>query len=181
MTDEARRQNLFGAYALAVADRIRVETEQAVGHTGAAAAALLVIAQFPDRTVEFLRRAVGLSHPAAVRVVDRLVEQRLVLRRPSGRGPAVALTLTAAGRRRAGKIRDVRHDVLAHALPELTAVESATLTRVLQKGLARLSGSPGCTICRLCDQGCCPRDTCPVALRQAELGVPPPEPVPLPR
>src|SRR5215475_2292909 len=99
--DDNRLENLLGAFVLAVADRLRLETEEAVGHTGAAAAALVTIAHFPNRSVEFLRQAIGLSHPAAVRVDDRLVEQGLVRRRPSGHGPAVALTVTAAGRRQA--------------------------------------------------------------------------------
>src|SRR3954449_9244831 len=107
MDEEERRANMLGAFALAVADRVRVETEAAVGHSGAAAAALVMVAQFPDRTVEFLRRAVGLSHPAAVRVVDRLVDDGLVRRRVAGPGPAVALTATAKGRRAARRVLDV--------------------------------------------------------------------------
>lgn len=179
MIDDARQQNLLGAFVLAVADRIRVETEQSVGHTGAAAAALVTIAHFPGRSVEFLRQAIGLSHPAAVRVVDRLVEQGLVRRRPAERGPAVALTVTAAGRRQARTILDVRARVVAGALPRLSARESAALTAVLEKGLAHLSSSPGSIICRLCDQGRCRRDDCPVVQRQVELGTPPPEATPV--
>src|SRR5919206_3636311 len=117
MDEDDRRANLLGAFALVVADRLRAETEAAVGHSGAAAAALVTIVQFPGRTVEFLRRAVGLSHPAAVRVVDRLVEERLVRRRAAGRGPAVALTATAKGRRAARRVLDVRPAVVADALP----------------------------------------------------------------
>jgi MarR family transcriptional regulator, negative regulator of the multidrug operon emrRAB len=172
-------RNHLGAFVLAVADRIRVETEAAVGHTGAAAAALVTIAHLPDRSVEFLRRAIGLSHPAAVRVVDRLVEQRLVRRRPAGRGPAVALTLTAAGRRRARRVLEVRERVLAEALPELTPAESGALSSILAKALAGLASSPRTTMCRLCDQGHCRTGDCPVERRQIELGVPPPAPVPL--
>jgi MarR family transcriptional repressor of emrRAB len=179
VSDDDRRVNLLGAFVLAVADKLRVDTEEAVGHTGAAASALVMIAQFPDRTVEFLRQAIGLSHPAAVRVVDRLAEQRLVRRRRAGRGPAVALSTTAAGRRQARAILDVRREVLANALPELTKAESATLAKILEKGLAHLSGSPGSRSCRLCDQGRCPRDECPVVQRQIELGAPPPEAVPV--
>jgi DNA-binding MarR family transcriptional regulator len=179
MNEEERYENLLGAFALAVADRIRVETEEAVGHTGAAAGALLTIAHFPDRTVEFLRQAVGLSHPAAVRVVDRLVEQRLVRRRPAGRGPAVALRTTAAGKRQARKILEIRRSVLADALPQLSPPESATLSVILEKALTRLADSPGTTICRLCDQGRCRTAACPVARRQVELAAPPPEPEPL--
>src|SRR4051794_41880753 len=91
MGEEERRANMLGAFALALADRLRAETEAAVGHSGAAAAALVTIVQFPGRTVEFLRRAVGLSHPAAVRVVDRLLERRLLRRRPAGPGAAGAV------------------------------------------------------------------------------------------
>ena len=52
--------------------------------------------EYNDRII---RRSIGLSHPAAVRAVDRLVEQGLVRRRRVGRGAAAALTATAAGRR----------------------------------------------------------------------------------
>jgi DNA-binding MarR family transcriptional regulator len=181
MDDDERRANLLGAFALAVGDRLRAETEAAVGHSGAAAAALVTIVQFPGRTVEFLRRAVGLSHPAAVRVVDRLVEERLVRRRAAGRGPAVALTATAAGRRTARRILDVRRDVLARAMPpDLSQVEAELLTAILERALAAQADTPGTTICRLCDMARCRRIDCPVVDRQTALGHPPPdfEPVP---
>jgi DNA-binding MarR family transcriptional regulator len=179
MSDADRRENLLGAFVLAVADRLRRETGDAVGHAGAAGAALVTIAQFPGRSVEFLRLAVGLSHPAAVRVVDRRVEQGLVRRRPAGRGPAVALTATAAGTRQARTVLDVRRTVLAAAIPELSEVELVTFTTILEKALAQLADSPGTTICRLCDQGRCRGQDCPVEGRQIELGAPPPEAVPL--
>lgn len=179
MSATARRDNLLGAFVLALADQIRDETEQAVGHSGAAPAALVTIAHFPGRTVEFLRQSVGLSHPAAVRVVDALARQGLVRRRPAGHGPAVALTVTAAGGRLARTILDVRAAAVARALPRLTVTESASLTAVLEKALSRMSDAPGSTICRLCDQGRCRRRDCPVALRQAELGAAPPQPAAL--
>jgi MarR family transcriptional regulator, negative regulator of the multidrug operon emrRAB len=178
LNDDDRRENLLGAFVLAVADRVRLETEAAIGHTGAAAAALVTITQYPDRTVEFLRQTLGLSHPAAVRVVDRLVEQRLVRRRPAGRGPALALAPTAAGRRRARELLELRQLVLANALPELSRAESATLCAILERALANLADSPGTTICRLCDTRRCRRSDCPVVGRQRELGRPPPDPAP---
>lgn len=177
MASQKARENMLGAYVVAVADRLRQETEEVIGHTGGAAAALVTIAQFPDRTVEFLRQAIGLSHPAAVRVVDRLVEQGLVVRRPAGRGPAVALTATEQGQRRARELLDRRARVLADALPELTDTEAAALTTILEKALAHLAAAPRTTTCRLCDQCVCREADCPVVRRQAELGSPPPEPV----
>jgi DNA-binding MarR family transcriptional regulator len=179
VNEDDRLENLLGAFALAVADRLRSETEDAIGHTGAAAAALITIAQYPDRTVEFLRQTLGLSHPAAVRVVDRLVEQRLVRRRAAGRGPALALAPTATGRRRAREILDLRQEVLADALPELSRTESDTLSAILERALAHLADSPRTTICRLCDARRCGRPDCPVVRKQRELGRTPPDPAPL--
>jgi MarR family transcriptional repressor of emrRAB len=172
---EDRGQNLLGAFVLEVAGRIQRETEAAIGHAGATAAALVTIAQFPGRTVEELRRAIGLSHPAAVRAVDRLEEERLVKRRAAGRGPAVALTATAAGRRRARQILDIRHRILAEALPGVSRDEERVLTEVLQRALSGLADAPAPVICRMCDTGRCRRGECPVMERQAERGNPPPQ------
>ena len=177
--DSSRLENLVGALALAVADRIREETETTIGHTGATAAALVSIAHFPARTVDFLSRAIGLSHSATVRVVDRLVEQGLVRRRRGSGGPALALTVTPAGKRHARKLIAVRRRVLADALSGLSRSESEVLASALEKALRNLTDPLGGTICRLCDQGSCRGWECPVAERQTELGKPPPEPVPL--
>jgi MarR family transcriptional repressor of emrRAB len=180
MRARARQENLLGALALAVSDRLRQESEVAVGHSGAAAAALLTIAQYPGGTVEELRRAIGLSHAAAVRVVDRLADAGLVRRRPGGRGPALALMATPRGRSHARRILEIRRKVLADALPSLSAAEGATITAILERALANLAGDPvfGATICRLCD-GACRDEACPVAARQAEAGNVPPRPVSL--
>jgi DNA-binding MarR family transcriptional regulator len=174
-----RGHNLLGAFVLEIADRIRAATEEAIGHSGATAAGLLTIAQFPDGTVEDLRKAIGLSHPAAVRVVDRLVAEKLVHRRPADRGPAVALTATAAGRRKARAILDVRRNVLRGVVPALSPDEEAALTAILEKALAHLADAPDPTLCRLCDKARCRRPDCPVVLQQTERGTPPPEFAPL--
>jgi DNA-binding MarR family transcriptional regulator len=172
---EDRGQNLLGAFVLEVAGRIQRETEAAVGHGGATAAALITIAQFPGRTVEELRRAIGLSHPAAVRAVDRLAEAKLVKRGPAGRGPAVALTATATGRRKARQILDIRGRILADALPALSTQEERVLTAVLERSLSRLADDAEPIVCRMCDTGRCRTGECPVMERQAARGNPPPE------
>jgi MarR family transcriptional repressor of emrRAB len=175
----AALENMLGALALAITDSLRAETEGLVGRSGAAAGALATIAQFPDRSVEFLRRAVGLSHSAAVRLVDQLVDDGLVLRRPSGRGPAVSLTPTEAGRSRARAILGRRKEVLAHALAPLSADEADALAAMLDKVLAQVAADPGTTVCRLCNQQQCRARGCPVVQRQAELGAPPPPATPV--
>jgi hypothetical protein len=129
--------------------------------------------------VEFLRRTIGLSHPAAVRVVDRLVDsdwcagdQRVGARRWRSRP-------RPPGDVKHARFLDVRRRVLAGALPELSRAEWATLSAILVKALVHLSDAPGTTICRRCDQGRCRRADCPVARRQIDVGAPPPDPVPL--
>jgi DNA-binding MarR family transcriptional regulator len=179
MDDALRAHNLLGAFAVGVGDRLRARAEEVVGLGGAAPAALVTIAQLPGGTVEELRQAIGLSHPAAVRVVDRLVAAGLVTRRLKGRGPAVALTATAAGRRRALRALDAREEVLAESFAPLDAAEAAGLTRALEQALAALASSPRTTVCRLCDMDRCRRGDCPVETAQVQLGVPPPPHTPL--
>lgn len=176
--DRAALANMVGAFALAMADAIRRESEELIGRTGAAAAALTTLVQFPDRSVEFLRRAIGLSHSATVRVVDQLVDDGLVVRRRAGRGPAVALTPTAAGRATATTVLARRQHVLSSALDGLTDAEAAALTAVLDKLLVRVAGTPETTACRLCDQQRCRSRGCPVVERLTDLGTPPPAPGP---
>lgn len=176
--DADHRANLLGAFAVAIVDRLRHETEAAIGHSGASAAALTVIAQYPGSTIEELRQAIGLSHPAAVRVVDRLEERRLVRRRLVVHGPAVALTATPAGRRTARRLLDLRRRVLAEAMPELSAQEAVALSAVLEQGLERLAAdaSRSPTICGLCDAGPCRGGDWPVARAQQALNFPTSEP-----
>jgi DNA-binding MarR family transcriptional regulator len=133
----------------------------------------------PGGTVEDLRQTIGLSHPAAVRAVDRLVSAGFVSRRLKGRGPAVALTATAAGRRRARRALDAREQVLADAFAPLPAAEAKALTRALERILAELASSPRTTVCRLCDMDRCRLRDCPVEAAQIALGAPPPPHTPL--
>jgi MarR family transcriptional repressor of emrRAB len=177
--DEERLLNLLGALSVALADRIASATEQAVGESATAVAALVSAAQFPGTSIEELRHTLGLSHSASVRVVDRLAARGLIERRPGARGPAVALFATAAGERVATRVLDVRRDVVravaGDALP-------GDLETALGAMLARLTVDPaaGDRACRLCDVGACPDDRCPVSERQRALGAVVPDAVVLP-
>jgi hypothetical protein len=57
--------------------------------------------------------------------------------------------------------------------------EAAALDAILERALEGLASTPGTTICRLCDMGRCRTGDCPVVDRQIELGVPPPDFVPV--
>ena len=70
----ARLSNLLGAWALAVSDRVGAAAAATAGRGGQAPAALVALHQFAGgSTIEELRQVLGLSHSAAVRLIDGLV------------------------------------------------------------------------------------------------------------
>lgn len=165
---ETRLANLLGATALAVHDLAVAGAAGAVGLSRSAAAALVVLDDSPDLGVTELGRRVGLSQPAAARMVDALASAELVVRRPAG-GRAVPVRLTAKGRRTAATVLDARAATLTPVLAVLDKTERRVLAGVLDRLLARLYQDVGSAelMCRLCDRaGCTTGARCPVG--QAE-------------
>jgi DNA-binding MarR family transcriptional regulator len=162
-----RGANLLGALSLTVSDRLRRATEAAAGAGGSAPAALVSLAGYLEgEPIDSLRAPLGLTHSASVRVVDRLVETGLARRRPGGDRRSVAIELTPAGRRAAGRALVARRDVLEGALDVLTPTERAELERLHAKLLCALTDSRAAAgnICRLCDASACGHEQglCPV-------------------
>jgi DNA-binding MarR family transcriptional regulator len=155
MTDE-KIQNLVGALSLALAD-------QYLQPVSAPAAALTLLSHAPGLTIDELSRVLGLSHPGAVRLVDRLASDDLVVRgRSASDGRAVALTLTAKGEATAMQILESRRSILVDALAALTPSDREAFGRIAETMLRSVVQSPdhAATICRLCDSAAC--GECPV-------------------
>jgi len=169
--DDVRVLNLLGALAVGLGDRIAAATEETVGESATTVAALATVAQLPGASIEELRHALGLSHSATVRVVDRLAARGLVTRRAGARGPAVAVVATPAGTRLAAQVLDVRDRVVRDAVGDALPRD---LVGALETLLGRLTVDPnaGHRICRLCDFATCPQERCPVAERQRAQGAP---------
>jgi MarR family transcriptional repressor of emrRAB len=123
-----------------------------------------------------LRRAVGLTPSGAVRLVDRLVAEGNVERRPGFDGRSVSLVLTAKGRRAARRVLAARSEAIHGVLDLLTGAERASLRPIVERmlgvvTLARLAERErghepvDGWLCRLCDFEACQRDrgACPVA------------------
>ncbi len=156
--------NLLGAVVIGVHDRVAEATQATAGRTGVTAAALATVAQYPGLTVEQLRRCLGISQPATVRTVDALQVGGLLVREPGADRRSLALRVTAAGKERAGRVLQARAEVLDPLLDELEDADRQALEAVLEHVLGRLTTSAqrGDEICRLCDVGACPPDSCPV-------------------
>ena len=96
-----------------MADRMREATESAASHGAAGPAALTALDEFlGGRSMDDLRRVLGLTHSGAVRLVDRLAADGCVERRAGADGRSVALVLTAKGRRVARRVRAARAEAL---------------------------------------------------------------------
>jgi MarR family transcriptional regulator, negative regulator of the multidrug operon emrRAB len=164
---DRRDANLLGALSLAVADRLETATRAAAAHGGSAPAALTALDTFLEgSSIDTMRRPLGLTHSAAVRLVDRLAGAGLVRRAAGEDGRSVAVFLTPAGRRAAAQVQDGRTRALAHVLAPLTAAERESLTRLHEKLLAGLTAgrADAGRICRLCDADACGHEQgrCPV-------------------
>jgi DNA-binding MarR family transcriptional regulator len=160
--------NRLGALALALTDRTQQAVAEASGGSETAAASLSALHHFlDDPTIELLARVVGLSHSGAVRLVDRLERDRLVRRQPGPDRRSTVVSLTAAGRRAAGRLGSARAGVLDTALEALSPDEREVFDNLIGRVLVSLMREPGTAgwMCRLCDTDGCGRvrAECPVA------------------
>src|SRR5437773_985124 len=155
--------NLLGALSLAVMDRIEQGAREIVGRGGETPAALVVIGYGQGMTNDKLRRILGLSHSGTVRLVDRLVSDQLVERRPGKDGREIALYLTAKGAAARKDLLVSRISAVASLLDVLSPAEMKRLGTLIRELLARQDTSEldRFTICRMCDDGVC-TDCCPL-------------------
>ncbi|GAA0477469.1 MarR family transcriptional regulator [Parasphingorhabdus litoris] len=157
-----RTTNLLGALALALTDRISSGMKETLDRSGETAAAIIVIGYVPGLSVQILRQVLELSHPGAVRVIDRLEEDGLVERRKATDGRAVALHLTRKGSKLRQQLMDSRLDTLEAALEGFTVDERLVLGDLLSKVLTNLPETEmgKHRICRLCSVQTC--NDCPI-------------------
>jgi DNA-binding MarR family transcriptional regulator len=181
---DPRLVNIVGALTLALSDRVRDATETAAGQSATAPHALVALHEFlGHRTMDELRRAIGLTPSGAVRLVDRLVQAGYVERRPGSDGRSVALVLTSTGTRAARRVLAARSAALDNLLLELSAAERTSLANITEKLLAAITRQrladreegrdpPGGWLCRLCDFDACGRDEgmCPSTATAQEYG-----------
>jgi MarR family transcriptional repressor of emrRAB len=166
-----RTANLMAALTTALGDRLERVARDHPNATNSAAAALNIIGFDEGCSNGALAEALGLSHAATVRLVDKLEAAGLVT---SGAGTdrrAVALRLTPAGRERAAEVVGRRVALVAETLDILSDAQRAALTGIATTLLDAMTQTPadGNHLCRLCDGTSCPEDCCPVHLKALAL------------
>lgn len=146
-----RLENLVGVHALAMVDRM------AAGEAPTERAALVTLFAHPGSGVGWLADVLGLTDSGGTRLVERLVADGLVARRPGVDARSRVLELTPQGRRRAREVLAARERDLARALAPLTDAERRTLERLLAKVVSGLTDDlpAAMQVCRMCDREAC--------------------------
>jgi MarR family transcriptional regulator, negative regulator of the multidrug operon emrRAB len=159
-----RTANLLGALAVAVSDRLDAQLKSHPNQTDSSAAALHLLGLFEGCSNTELSAALKLSHPATVRLIDKLEAGGLVASKPGTDRRSVALFLTASGRTRARAILQERCVALEAIVDVLTLQQRQQLDGIAETLLRSFTTTPveGAHICRLCDEIACPPEHCPV-------------------
>ncbi|ACC72705.1 MarR family winged helix-turn-helix transcriptional regulator [Paraburkholderia phymatum] len=169
-----RTENLLGVLALLVTDELDAQPSIPALSGITARAMLNAIGQYPDSSIELLRDAVDLSHPAAVRATAGLVDAGLVEKKAGSDKRSVALVLTASGRREAKRMRSARGRMLKRIVARLDENEREVFERLLIKILwnETRDASHAMQLCRFCDDKPCLKAGCPVECRDHGLSMP---------
>jgi MarR family transcriptional regulator, negative regulator of the multidrug operon emrRAB len=166
-----RTANLLGALAMEIAGRLERHGRRHPNETSSAAAALNVIAFYEGCSNGALSRALGLSHPATVRLVDKLEAEDLVISETGADKRTVALRLTELGREHARAGVHERCVLLGDVVDRLTPAQRRSLDEVLEVLLRSMveAAQDADHICRLCDGEACPSEQCPVHQKAVAL------------
>jgi len=161
----ARAANLLGALAFRLTDEIVAATTKASGLNETAAVALVVLTRQRKQPIQYLRHVLALSHPATVRLIDRLADAGLVVRRPGTDGRTVVPVLTRAGTQKARAVIRARAAVLEQALLRIDRDGYERVAPLLESFLraAPKNRDDASNLCRLCDLEACNHPApCPV-------------------
>lgn len=139
--------------------------------TNSAVAALNVIGFYEGCSNGALSRALGLSHTATVRLVDKLELAGFVLSEIGTDKRSVALRLTDLGRERTRTVIRERCMRLADVIDVLTAQQRRQLDDIAETLLKSMvtAARDADHICRLCDDAACSPSRCPVHQKATAL------------
>jgi MarR family transcriptional regulator, negative regulator of the multidrug operon emrRAB len=150
--------NLFGALALGVADRVRWAALEGPAGGGKTSAALVVIGHAPGLSIDQLGRVLGLSHPGAVRLVDRLATAGLAARTVATHDRrTAALHLTDEGQDQRKALLKRRREAIQVVLRAVVPENLAVLEQMTDAMLRTLpnDATSALTVCRFCDERQC--------------------------
>lgn len=158
-----RLNNLLGALALALNDRVEDAIARETGLHGSIADALVLLSQAHALTIDALARQLMLVHSSAVRLAERMAQEGLVEREPGEDKRTVVLTLTEAGHAAVEQILAARGSAIADVTRTLTPEQCAQLMPICEQLVGALADDMhnAIRVCRLCDEDACDLRRCP--------------------
>lgn len=167
LDERLRTANILGALSLAISDKLLTELKEHSRQNDTSAAALNVIGCTEGISNGQLGKALGITHSATVRLLDKLVESQLVEVRAGTDRRAVAIFLTSNGRERVVEMLKGRCEILGGIVDLLNVEQRQQLNSIAETLLAQFTEGPvhSMQVCRLCDAVSCPTDRCPVHLK----------------
>jgi DNA-binding MarR family transcriptional regulator len=164
MNTTSAAANRLGALATALADAMNADVTAPNGLDPIDAAALNAVGYRSGCSIRELAGVLALTHPGAVRCVDRLVEAGLLTRAPGPDGRTAALRLTARGKASWSAVRAARLSRLTALLAALPARQRAAADALARALLPALCPSAAASerICRLCAEDVCVPAACPI-------------------
>lgn len=147
-----------------LATAVDAKVAQAAGGVGGSeVGALLTCLSLGEIGVGELGKVLGLTGSGAVRLIDRLEHDGLIVRQ-ARQGRSVSVRLSALGWHRALELRRRRLEAIEDLVGSLSVNERAQLTDLLDKLLhnAGLDAATARTVCRFCDHRRCDGEVCPV-------------------
>lgn len=161
-------ENILGAFALAMADRLNDRLQSTSGRSEGGLIALNQIASRSNPSIDELRPSLAVAtHSAATRVVARLEADQLITKNKTGKDSRFThLALTPKGKAVRKSLLQQRHLFLSECTAALTQDERQTLEQLVQKMLAAMDfDASSCDrTCRLCDTRRCDEAQCPVQI-----------------
>lgn len=164
-TGAAAAANWLGTLAVLIQDRVEARWQAELDLSPMSAAALVQVEQEPGAAIELVAKTIGLSHSATVRLIDKLVARDLVAKdRAAEDQRAQSLKLTRAGKRMAAQLHAIRNRVTDDLLGLLPPAEGAALGNAIATILHRAvtTKQEGDQVCRVCDEGRCREEICPI-------------------
>ncbi len=164
-TAAAAAANWLGTLAVLIQDRVEARWQADLDLSPMSAAALVQVEQEPGAAIEPVATRIGLSHSATVRVIDKLVARDLVAKdRARDDQRAQSLKLTKAGKKLAAQLHQIRNQVTDDLLGLLPPAEGEALGKAIATMLHRAvtTRREGDQVCRVCDEGRCRPEICPI-------------------
>lgn len=165
MKNEKYLSNLIGAFATVVSSDIEKQISELGGRSLNHEAALVAINNHPNETIDVLSKVLDLTHSGAVRVINTLEQEGLVLRQKSQRDArSVVLRTTQKGSDRVDKILSNREGSISKVFKHLNEEQKQHFTELLEVTMSHLTDKEIAArrICRMCDEGVCRKIGCPV-------------------